>query len=1239
MPKFNISGAPYYDDYDSSKQYTQLLAIPGRVAQAREFTQIQTTMKDIIKSIGDSILRDGNIVEGCQVIVNNYLVGATTLSISADKDRVPIGVSNVYELVSVTSDSKTYTIGTNELSGDCYLLLENGLSYIKWNGTDNQPAIGSNYYVVYKHDLGSKPRSATVTSGKVYMNGMVLPVNETTIRISGEGTETIGVKLNEILITELEDNRLRDPAQGYDNFNQPGCHRIKTELVVVKDDPDSAIITTLIDGAISVEKYAPDYDVLTQTLARRTYDESGSYIVEGLKVRTEINSDDNTAFNVVVESGKAYVLGYELRIPAPRRLKLPRSTSYSSVKGVLLTYNPSIANYELSSAPYVKSIDVVKGSRSKVVKQSIDSNVGRVLLDELEGILITSVTQGGKSFTVGTSTSGDCYLQREGTRYYLKWNGTDNYPTLGVEYSVEYTYTYQFIDGQDYELVHNTNTDGHELHWIDSGNQPLDNTNFTVDYQQYLARKDIVYIDQYGNIDVILGTPGEYGFEVLPEAPVNTLALASVMSPPGGDVSENSNLRIDISNIGLTRFTMSDIHKLLDRIRTIEYDQTILSLNEEAKQYETSAKKRGIFTDSLIDLSKIDYYYNLHDGAALNPSLPIYDAAVELSSNISYLPVISNTYDSVYNESASTSKKYNRTATLSKIGESVVLAQMNATKSFLINPYSQFPQLPEISITPAVDVWIDDKIINVPVSRTETEIVSSSTRHVTVDSTWDWRGTTSSTSQDTTIGTKVSTITNESVIEENAIKYIRQREISVEGSQFPSNLDNIKCYFDGIETPLIATGSTAVGTIPNTVKSNSAGRFTAKFTIPKNVLTGIREVRLASENQIDGYENSAFALYQASGTSRTIQRTVTTLTTVLINRVTTVTTTNYIDPVGQTFVLDRMTMISGIDLYFEAKPEGTTPVTCDIREVVNGTITSTIYGHKTLSATEVKVSSDSRVATRFTFDDPVLLEENKEYAFVVRSTSPSYRIWVADLGGKDIITGDPVLTNPYLIGVMMSSSNNSSWTTHQTTDVKFRLVSDNYSTSSDIMFEEITGIEDFSRVYLLADTLVPNGTSISWSYSTDSGTSYRNISPYNIDVLDQMKSNILLKATLKRSNSTDLSPIVALDSVGCVLSSYDKNGYHISKNITGLDPYTHVDIILDTYIPSSTTLDVYVSTGGELIKASLDSNETRTLNYGWKEQTYRVDVLSATQCRLFIKMSSLYNYFTPSFRRIRMIMS
>ena len=64
MTNINTNQAPYYDDYDAKKNYSQLLAVPGRVEQAREFTQMQTMIYDYLQRLSDTLLKNGAIVAG-----------------------------------------------------------------------------------------------------------------------------------------------------------------------------------------------------------------------------------------------------------------------------------------------------------------------------------------------------------------------------------------------------------------------------------------------------------------------------------------------------------------------------------------------------------------------------------------------------------------------------------------------------------------------------------------------------------------------------------------------------------------------------------------------------------------------------------------------------------------------------------------------------------------------------------------------------------------------------------------------------------------------------------------------------------------------------------------------------------------------------------------------------------------------------------------------------------------------
>lgn len=58
----NFNTAPYYDDFDESKNYLRILFKPGFAVQARELTQLQTSIQRQIKNFGSHVFKDGSIV-------------------------------------------------------------------------------------------------------------------------------------------------------------------------------------------------------------------------------------------------------------------------------------------------------------------------------------------------------------------------------------------------------------------------------------------------------------------------------------------------------------------------------------------------------------------------------------------------------------------------------------------------------------------------------------------------------------------------------------------------------------------------------------------------------------------------------------------------------------------------------------------------------------------------------------------------------------------------------------------------------------------------------------------------------------------------------------------------------------------------------------------------------------------------------------------------------------------------
>jgi hypothetical protein len=163
----------------------------------------------------------------------------------------------------------------------------------------------------------------------------------------------------------------------------------------------------------------------------------------------------------------------------------------------------------------------------------------------------------------------------------------------------------------------------------------------------------------------------------------------------------------------------------------------------------------------------------------------------------------------------------------------------------------------------------------------------------------------------------------------------------------------------------------------------------------------------------------------------------------------------YGDPVAQTFFTPRTeygVFVSSIDLFFKSKPgsdDAQLPVTVKIVTTLNGYPTQRVIGVSTVQCYDVKTTdgtttfpsgSNTSTSTKFTFDDPLFLEPSTEYAIVIKSDSPSYDVWVAELGAEIIgdADGRRVSEQPY-VGSFFRSQNASTWTPYINEDLMFKI--------------------------------------------------------------------------------------------------------------------------------------------------------------------------------------------------------
>jgi hypothetical protein len=164
------------------------------------------------------------------------------------------------------------------------------------------------------------------------------------------------------------------------------------------------------------------------------------------------------------------------------------------------------------------------------------------------------------------------------------------------------------------------------------------------------------------------------------------------------------------------------------------------------------------------------------------------------------------------------------------------------------------------------------------------------------------------------------------------------------------------------------------------------------------------------------------------------------------------------DPIAQTFVIDRdlstddSVMVTKLDLFFARKSTVGNGVSVQIREVMNGYPSGVAVPFSSVHLNASEVIESSVTPTTFTFESPVALKTDTEYAIIVApdANDPDYLVWIARTGNTDVNT-NIAITQDSNAGVLFTSTNNKAWTPYQDENLKFNLYKAAYNVSSGTM--------------------------------------------------------------------------------------------------------------------------------------------------------------------------------------------
>lgn len=1050
----------YYNLFDNTKGYTELLFRAGKVLQSKELNEMQSILKNQIKNVGNTVLTNGDIIEGCQLILSD--------------DR----------------------------------------------------------------------HTAILTKGRIYLDGDVRDVPDTTINITGSGVEVIGVKLDSIVITADEDTDLNDIATGYDNYNQDGAYRLKETVQITLNDDNAAILYTITNGELLSAVVTEDLtqlDKINATLARRTFEESGNYKVSGLTISDKHQSDNDYIY-VTLEAGKAYVRGYEVSKDTDYTVRLDRAADLRSIENEPKIYRTGTDRYVLNNN-YINSVKQVVGIiqvTQNITRGSIIGGIDYLPLSSTVEIL--SITQGDTSYVNGV----DFQLINDG----IDWSIGSNAPQSGSSYTCVWTYNKKLIQNIDYRLEYSEDYSNGYIQFLsgEGVDTPVSGTQFTVNYDFKLCRWNVIALDKTGSVLVIKGQSDVARIVSIPTTDDNhILALGAVLLTP-----MNNEVRIVNNNTKTIR--MLDLYNMLERINDLEYNQAISDLDQEAADGEDATQLQGIFTDGFIGLTKSDIYHS------------DWSASIDLENQeltLAYTPTIRSLVPDTENNYRA--GKFNRLLT-APYREIVLLSQPLVSGSIRVNSYNAFPKTPSVSLNPKVDNWVDTENISISGGITTTTITLRRWQWMNASSKQIWNSYGFSdawlqaNNYDGAGG--IASLTNKvsTTVQNTAIAYMRQSRVDISVMNLEPNVDNVVVTFNGTSVSLTPTQSKYQGTTAGTLKADAEGNTYGYFTVPANVQCGTVQVKAfaTSNPNLTGIAN-----YTANGTKRTTTQKVWVEQVVL----------RAYDPIAQAFQLNNDQFVTGVGLYFLNK-DINEPITVQIRNMVNGYPGTTVYAEKVISGASIKTSTTAAQETKVVFDDPVYCNAGESYCFTVLSNSDLDSVWLAETTQKDLASGSLITKNPYLNGTLFSSSNALTWTAHQSQDLKFNLYGASFESSGQITFQSVTGVS-YDRLMVLSDESIPTGCSITWQYSIN-GDEWLPLEPGDDRELTEIANTAQVRCNFTATPT--VSPAIAADSLSFVGFENFDAGTYISKNINIPNGFNNVKVVTDMYLPTGSNAIISYAT-------------------------------------------------------------
>lgn len=214
-----------------------------------------------------------------------------------------------------------------------------------------------------------------VSPGIIFHKGHFIKVDSHISIINEDSSDPAGKVLyfntEETITKETDDSTLYDNASGTTNINAPGAHRLKLTSTLIARDKSGAGSISNTDIAFPIvefgnsgpvfQKTNTEYNIIGDELAKRTFEESGHYVIKPFTLSTKSHGSDKDQFVFDLGQGLAYVRGRRIEFLNNQNIAARRGvdTVSETEKTVSMSYGNYVVVNELRGYfPIDQSVEV-----------------------------------------------------------------------------------------------------------------------------------------------------------------------------------------------------------------------------------------------------------------------------------------------------------------------------------------------------------------------------------------------------------------------------------------------------------------------------------------------------------------------------------------------------------------------------------------------------------------------------------------------------------------------------------------------------------------------------------------------------------------------------------------------------------------------------------------------------------------------------------------------------------------